>query len=312
MEKFRDILFVSHGVTEDTDALKQALSIARNDKAALKALVVCPDLPGEMADYREKYQASLLGQLKASLQAARDAVGVSEADIPVAMEAEAGNMPAVRIICHVIRNAHDLVIKEAEPKEGGKGFRAVDMALLRQCPCPVWLSRPVARRRDEMKIAVAIDPENTTPEGHDLSLRLLRLSRALADSCSGELNIVSCWDYEFEKTLRHNPWIKMPEEDLKKTVDEARRHHRAALDALTLKSGIEGKVQVHHARGAADEMIPQYAADQNIDVLVMGTVARTGIAGFIIGNTAENTVQRLECSLLALKPHGFVSPVKAY
>jgi len=52
--------------------------------------------------------------------------------------------------------------------------------------------------------------------------------------------------------------------------------------------------------------------NKNIDILVMGTVARTGIPGFVIGNTAENIVQKLSCSLMALKPRGFVSPVKAY
>lgn len=49
---------------------------------------------------------------------------------------------------------------------------------------------------------------------------------------------------------------------------------------------------------------------ENIDILVMGTLARTGIAGFVIGNTAENIVQSIECSLVALKPEGFVSPIK--
>jgi len=44
----------------------------------------------------------------------------------------------------------------------------------------------------------------------------------------------------------------------------------------------------------------------------MGTVARTGILGCLMGNTAENIVVELKCSLLALKPGGFVSPVKAY
>jgi nucleotide-binding universal stress UspA family protein len=52
--------------------------------------------------------------------------------------------------------------------------------------------------------------------------------------------------------------------------------------------------------------------DREIDILVMGTVARTGLPGFVLGNTAENIVQKLSCSLLALKPQGFVSPVKAY
>jgi nucleotide-binding universal stress UspA family protein len=41
----------------------------------------------------------------------------------------------------------------------------------------------------------------------------------------------------------------------------------------------------------------------------MGTVARTGIAGFFMGNTAESILTQLECSVLTLKPQGFVSPV---
>ncbi len=41
----------------------------------------------------------------------------------------------------------------------------------------------------------------------------------------------------------------------------------------------------------------------------MGTVARTGFSAFLIGNTAETILQRLECSVLAVKPDRFVSPV---
>ena len=41
----------------------------------------------------------------------------------------------------------------------------------------------------------------------------------------------------------------------------------------------------------------------------MGTVARTGIAGFFIGNTAEKVARNIHCSLLTVKPDGFVSPV---
>ena len=41
----------------------------------------------------------------------------------------------------------------------------------------------------------------------------------------------------------------------------------------------------------------------------MGTLARTGIEGYLIGNTAETVLQRVECSVLTTKPDGFVSPV---
>jgi nucleotide-binding universal stress UspA family protein len=41
----------------------------------------------------------------------------------------------------------------------------------------------------------------------------------------------------------------------------------------------------------------------------MGTVARTGISGFFMGNTAETILNQLDCSVLAVKPQGFVTPV---
>jgi len=51
------------------------------------------------------------------------------------------------------------------------------------------------------------------------------------------------------------------------------------------------------------------AAEHGIDLIVMGTVCRTGVAGFFIGNTAENVLQQVDCSVLTVKPEGFVSPV---
>jgi universal stress protein E len=42
----------------------------------------------------------------------------------------------------------------------------------------------------------------------------------------------------------------------------------------------------------------------------MGTVGRAGIAGLLIGNTAEKILHQVECSVMTVKPDGFVSPVK--
>jgi nucleotide-binding universal stress UspA family protein len=41
----------------------------------------------------------------------------------------------------------------------------------------------------------------------------------------------------------------------------------------------------------------------------MGTVGRTGIPGFFIGNTAEEVLQTTTASVLAVKPKDFISPV---
>jgi universal stress protein E len=315
MLNFRNILFVSRGLEDETEALKQALSLARNNKAALKALIVCPDFPEEMGDYKDKFKAALIEQLKASIQASLAKIKINEVDLPVQIDVEGGDTPAIRIIRKVLRDAHDLVIKEAEPKESGKGFKAMDMGLLRKCPCPVWLTRPIKRHRKKMKVAVAIDPESSTLEGHDLSISLLQLANSLAVSCSGALDIVSCWNFEHENMIRGHTsaWFQISENELDELVANRQNEHRVALDGLIVQANLAGANQhIHHIKGLPEQCIPDFISQNGIDILVMGTVARTGIQSFIIGNTAENVVQKLSCSLLALKPNGFISPVKAY
>lgn len=65
----------------------------------------------------------------------------------------------------------------------------------------------------------------------------------------------------------------------------------------------------HLLKGAADVLIPQVAKREQIDLIVMGTLNRTGISGFLIGNTAEKILHQVECSVMTAKPDGFVSPV---
>jgi nucleotide-binding universal stress UspA family protein len=57
------------------------------------------------------------------------------------------------------------------------------------------------------------------------------------------------------------------------------------------------------------DVLPAFAVSHGVDLVVMGTVCRTGIAGLFIGNTAELVLQQVNCSVLAVKPDGFVSPI---
>ena len=75
---------------------------------------------------------------------------------------------------------------------------------------------------------------------------------------------------------------------------------------------IDQKIGTRALALSPDEVIPQFITENDIDILVMGTVGRSGIPGFVIGNTAENVLQNLNCSLIAIKPNGFMTPIKAY
>ncbi len=58
-----------------------------------------------------------------------------------------------------------------------------------------------------------------------------------------------------------------------------------------------------------EDPTPELVRREGIDLLVMGTVCRTGVAGFFIGNTAETVLAQVDCSVLSVKPEGFLSPV---
>jgi len=62
-------------------------------------------------------------------------------------------------------------------------------------------------------------------------------------------------------------------------------------------------------KGVPEKVIPAFAEKKKVDLIVMGTLARAGVEGLLIGNTAEKILSRIDCSVLALKPEGFVSPI---
>src|SRR5690606_23618984 len=111
MREFHRILFVSRGDGEDAGGLKQAMRLARNNQAELTALILAPEFPVDLAPYRESFEATLTGHLQTAAEAARAAIGMMVAQLPMHIGMESGGTPAIRIVRHVLRNAQDLVVK---------------------------------------------------------------------------------------------------------------------------------------------------------------------------------------------------------
>jgi universal stress protein E len=105
---------------------------------------------------------------------------------------------------------------------------------------------------------------------------------------------------------------QVPKTQVRDWAVQTREAHRRRFDQLLGQFDLEKrKPRLHLTQGEAGNVIPQLAAKERIDLIVMGTLARTGIEGYFIGNTAETVLQRVACSVLTVKPDGFVSPVRA-
>mgnify|MGYP001554583134 CR=1 FL=1 len=86
--------------------------------------------------------------------------------------------------------------------------------------------------------------------------------------------------------------------------------HTQALEKLLSLYDMEvSDSRVHFEKSDAMPLISKLAEEIPADLVVTGTVGRTGIPGFFIGNTAESLMHELRLPVLAVKPEKVVSAI---
>jgi len=200
------------------------------------------------------------------------------------------------IIRQVLRHKYDLVIVGTRHLGPVKSFLvgSTGIKLLRKCPCPVWVTQPQADRR----IATILVAHDLTPVG-ELALELGSSMSQLQDA---ELHVLHALKYpEMDEMLP----ARVSLENTAKYQADAERQ----IEGQLAKLGLTRQAQVHIVKDSADRAILDHIEDHDVELLVIGTVANAGIPGLITGNTAERLLPLISCSVLAVKPEGFMSPV---
>jgi nucleotide-binding universal stress UspA family protein len=183
------------------------------------------------------------------------------------------------------------------------------MHLLRKCPVPVWVMRP--SRVDKLRILALVDPDPADTVRDSLNDLVLELATSLSRREAAELHVGHAWELAGEATLRSSPYVGLPSEMVDLMVGTAEGAHRQQLELLLERHNMEGiGAKVHLVGGDPGKALPRLAEGLDIGLIVMGTVARTGLSGLIMGNTAETILRSVRCAVMAVKPVGFVSPVK--
>lgn len=100
--------------------------------------------------------------------------------------------------------------------------------------------------------------------------------------------------------------IRDPPGHARANPTRARDHMGSSLRTQDL-TGVAYQTQLVHGR--VDEILPAHIATQGIDLVVMGSPTRTGIAGLIAESTAEQSFPNANCAVLVVKPPDFVSPI---
>lgn len=214
--------------------------------------------------------------------------------------------PAPAIVRMVIEQKVDLLLKVSSGATDENPLDALDMKLLRKCPCPVWIT-PGGRSGPLTRVLAAIDPF-ASDDGRDGSLNRTILDHAVMAAATEDasVSVVHAWDVVGERLLRRH----VSADDVDRMLSEHRRQaHEAVQRAVEPFAGAVRESDILLMRGEAPTAIQRAAESVHADLIVMGTVARTGVPGLIMGNTAELVLRSVTCEVLTVKPAGFVSPL---
>jgi universal stress protein E len=236
----------------------------------------------------------------------RSLVGQARAKGIQATEKMALGNSWLELVRQTMRDHHDLVIIGTRDRRGFEWmlFGSTAVKVLRHSPCPVWVVKP-GSEPGPLKILVASALDPVSEDG-------LRFAAELARMTPVELHLLHAVDFPLD---RH--WSTgLPDAKEEAYRRGVREHAVKEIEAQIDRAGarpLTPPVQVHLLDELGilpDEGILSFIKANSIDLLVMGTIARSGLAGVMIGNTAERILPELRCSLLAVKPKDYVSQVK--
>ena len=317
MNRFQNILLVCDEEGVHDTVIDRAVWLAKKNRARVTVVDILDAAPGDIArmfaalpgSRGRDFEFEVLGIRHARLSGIANAV---KAQGIATTECVLQGVPFVEIIRKVLRDGHDLVMKGAAGA-GGAGlpfFASTDLHLLRKCPCPVWVMK-TGDRPQFTRILAAVDPDPVSDQTQTLNTLIMDLATSLSSLDGSELHVVTVWKLEEEDTLRHSGFSHISETELDLLLEQRRVLSEVRLNDLLRGYSMNGSSRhVHLMKGSATEVIPDFADKQRIDLIVMGTVGRTGIRGLIIGNTAEAILGQVGCSVLAVKPPGFETPVR--
>ena len=298
MRRFKNILAVYHDDIGADDVFAQSVALGRANGAKITLIDVVPDKFATPLGVKEREK-----RLRRLLPAIH-AEGLEDARVCVTV-----GTPFLEIICEVLRGRYDLVVTCPDSAAVRRNFYPGSTAthLVRKCPCPVWIVKPNSDGRYK-RVLACVDPYSSNQSEGELDKKILELAASLAVANGADLHIVHAWDVEGLDRDRLRSEIHDTTRQTILTKHEAmhRDRVRVLLDQLPT---IGDEFELHMPRSSPHDAITEVVGCRSIDLIVMGSVNRTGISGFFIGSAAEAVLSSLRCSMFTVKPEGFRSPV---
>lgn len=198
------------------------------------------------------------------------------------------------IIDAALEGGADLILQAAHVDHGlGMVVHTPeDWNLLRHSHVPVMLVKPSAWVKEPVVIA-AVD--GLSEDQADLNRKVLSEADHLARILGGELYVSAA--YPFSEPWMGPVTLAVDFSQVKKDVEG---YIKDNISKWLEESGVKCKF-VCIEEGKPSMVITNLIKSTHAEMLVMGTVARSGVKGIVLGNTSETIIHRTDCDVVVLK-----------
>jgi len=306
MDQYKNILVVIDPTTQDQKSLKRAIELATRTQSVITAFLSIFDFSYEMttmlsSDEREDMRQSVVEDREVWLKNIIN--DLPHQGITINCKVVWHNRPFEAIIEQVISKKYNLVIKATHQHDKFKSviFTPTDWHILRKCPCPVLLVKEHSWPENG-NILAAINIGSDETEHQSLNNKITETANSFGQLLKGRVNLVNSYP-----GTPVNIAIEIPEFDSSQYNDSMLKHHQNAMLEHAKLFGIATE-NTYVKEGLPETVIETISNELDAELVILGTIGRTGISAALIGNTAEHVIDRLNCDVLALKPDGYISP----
>ena len=305
METIKRIIAVIDPTKDDQNALARSIDLAKKSGASITAFMTVYDFSYEMTtmlsgDEREAMRQAVLKDRELWL---KDLVSPYQ-NINIDTQVIWHNRPYEAIINTVINDKYDLVIKGTHQHGALKAviFTPTDWHLVRKCQTPVLFVKDM-QWPAQGNILAAVNAVSENEQHLSLNKRIIKDAQFLCELANAKLNLVNAYP-----ATPVNIAIEIPEFNPGLYHESVKKHHIESTNELANEFNLTSD-QCFIEEGLPEDVIPDVANRLNSELVVIGTVGRTGLSAALVGNTAEHVIDSLDCDVLALKPDGYVSPL---
>lgn len=244
-------------------------------------------------------KARLEDLLRVAAQSAIDDLTRHAKEIPLThyeQEILEGRFPK-SLLDWIDSSSASLLLKESLDCDGEYGNASKgDIKLTRDSAAPVLLAHSNIQKGHSVMVGIAPNYEDNTNDR--FCMRLIETASAIAKVLQGKLYVLNVWDVWGENLIQ----TRVDSQEIQEMRDHAKEEAQQSVQRILSECDLQGvDYELLVEKGDPTRILSDTIDAKKPGLVVLGSTAKEGLKGALLGNTAETMARKKQSSVLILR-----------